>query len=73
MDKSPLAVALEDAEACGPDSLVNLLARLLMCYHDFDVEICRHPDMSYWAPLPAGVNRKNGGYFLHAQYLVGLP
>lgn len=73
MDKSPLAAELEDAEACGPDSLVNLLAMLLMAYHGFDVAVCRHPELSHWAPLPGPVDRKTGGYFLHAQFLVGLP
>lgn len=73
MDKSPLVAELEQAEACGPDDLINLLAQLLMCYHDFDVAVCRHPELSHWAPMPQGVNRKNGGYFIHAQYLVGLP
>lgn len=83
MDKSPLEAALNAAEADGPDNLVNLLAMLLMAYHDFDRLVCAQPELSHWSPpprgstrgnhLPPGVNRKNKGYFEHVQYLAGVP
>ena len=71
MDKSPLEAALNDAEACGPDNLVNLLAMLLMVYHDFDRSVITRL-WPYLTPEP-GVDRKNKGYFEHVQYLVRLP
>lgn len=73
-EKSPLTAAFEEAEADGPDNQVNLLARLLMCYHDFDREMCKKIwEEQGYEFFSTGVDRKNKGYFLHAQYLAGVP
>ena len=75
---SPLAAALNAAEedAVGkPNSPeIDLLTTLLMCYHDFDASLSSmYYHLEGYEFFSMGVNRDKEGFFLHAQFLVGLP
>ncbi len=77
MEPSPLARALEENKAdwLDADPLDEFLAQLVMLFHDFDREMCKHVWQQYGYEVysPSGVDRRNKGYFEHAQYLAGVP
>ena len=73
---SPLAIAMHRMEAWdeAPPELADLLAKLLMCFHDFDRRVADqvYQEHGHWMGTD-GMSRNNGGPFRHVQFLMRLP